>query len=304
VLLHGIGGPGDHYRAVAERLAGEGIAGVVFNWMMRDKDPPDAIVTADLEACAHYLAAQPELDPDRIAIGGYCAGGTRSMLALAEVRLFRAGVIFHGIPIYSDRVVFISDLSGSMESMMPVKDEPQGTGERDKTPAEPKEKSKLEVSKAELTKTVQSLPDEVHFNIVTFATNVGTWQKAIVAASKSAKATATEFIAKLKIEGRTNFFGALAKPLEDPQVDTVYFLTDGGVATDGKYIDHERIIRRLHELNKYSLVEINCFLFGAEGNVSSRAVRWMEMVAAESGGKFYIRPETGNWKLGIGNWEQ
>ena len=129
------------------------------------------------------------------------------------------------------------------------------------------------------------------FNIVTFATEVHTWQKAIVAAAKTAKAGAIEFTEKLGIEGRTNFFGALSKPLEDPLVDTVYFLTDGGSTTDGKYIDQRRIVRKLHELNKYSLVEINCLLFAEEDHVSGSARRWMEELSQESHGRFYIRPE-------------
>ena len=40
----------------------------------------------------------------------------------------------------------------------------------------------LEVSKDELIKTVNSLPEEVMFNIVCFGTEVSSWQKALVQA--------------------------------------------------------------------------------------------------------------------------
>ncbi|HVY63141.1 MAG TPA: HEAT repeat domain-containing protein, partial [Planctomycetota bacterium] len=203
-------------------------------------------------------------------------------------------VRYHGIPVWRDRVAFVIDLSGSMKNDMEVpapegeKGEKSGeTGDRPGTVT----RRKIDVSKDELVKTVNSLPEDVMFNIVTFSTDVKTWQKAIVAASKSAKASADDFTGKLDIEGRTNFFGALSKPLEDPLVDTVFFLTDGGTATDGKFIDQRRIVRKLHELNKFALVEINCLLFGEEGHVSGGALRWMEELSSESNGRFYIRPE-------------
>lgn len=102
VLLHGIGGPGEHYLKAAERYAGEGIVGVVFNWMAREQDPPDPVIVRDLGAAAEYLKNEAFIDGERLAIAGYCRGGTLALLALAELSAFSAGVIFHGLPFYRD----------------------------------------------------------------------------------------------------------------------------------------------------------------------------------------------------------
>jgi len=100
VLLSGIGGAQPQYRSVAEQFAEEGIVGVVLDWMMREKDPPDPTVMLDLDACARYLQEQSYVDPDQIALGGYCRGGTLALLGLGQLPSFSAGVIFHGDPFY------------------------------------------------------------------------------------------------------------------------------------------------------------------------------------------------------------
>lgn len=102
LLLHGIGGPGEHYLKAAERYAGEGIVGVVFNWMAREQDPPDPVIVRDLEAAAEYLKNEAFIDAERVAVAGYCRGGTLATLALAQLSAFSAGVIFHGLLFYRD----------------------------------------------------------------------------------------------------------------------------------------------------------------------------------------------------------
>ncbi len=205
-------------------------------------------------------------------------------------------VRFHGIPIFSDRVAFVIDLSGSMEKeiAMPPPEEPpgpSGTGERDKTPRAPRTMPKVEASKEELIRTIRMLPEIVMFNVCTYATEVKSWSKSLVGASKAAKGSAEEFVQKLKIEGRTNYFGAFQKPLEDPLVDCIFFLTDGGTTTEGRYIEQDRVARKVLELNKYALCEINCILFGdAQETRGGSDRRWMEKICGPTGGKFYVKP--------------
>jgi hypothetical protein len=194
-------------------------------------------------------------------------------------------VRFHGIPVYSDRVVFVIDCSGGMQNTMPA-----GSGG---DAASGGERPKIEVSKEELNKTIASLPKEVLFNLIFYGTEVKAWQPRLVPAAESVKSQAQDFVTKQEILGRTNFYGALARALEDPQADTAYFLTDGGMTTEGKYIDQRRITRKLLEIARYSLVEIDCLLFGSETQrrEGSASRRWLEGLADATGGKFYIRPE-------------
>lgn len=195
-------------------------------------------------------------------------------------------VRFHGVPIFSDRVVFVIDLSGSMGDPMPVPANGGGEGGGG-------ERLKMDVSKEELLKTVDAFEKSVHFNVIFLGTEVVTWQPRLVPATDQAKKQAHEFVSKQKILGRTNFYGALARALEDPEADTAYFLTDGGMTTEGKYIDQRRIVRKLMEIDRWSLVEINCLLFGTKSQQQegSMSRRWLEALAAATGGKFYVRPE-------------
>ncbi len=101
ILLSGIGGMQPQYKVVAEQFAQEGVVGVGLNWMMREKDPPDTVVLQDIDACVRHLKEQPYVDPDRIALSGYCRGGTLALLGLGQLPHFSAGIIFHGDPYYA-----------------------------------------------------------------------------------------------------------------------------------------------------------------------------------------------------------
>ena len=101
ILLSGIGGMLPQYRVVAEQFAREGIVGVGLDWMMREKDPPDATIMQDIAGCARYLKQQDYVNPDQVVLSGYCRGGTLAILGLGQVPEFSAGVIFHGGPYYN-----------------------------------------------------------------------------------------------------------------------------------------------------------------------------------------------------------
>jgi len=206
-------------------------------------------------------------------------------------------VRFHGIPIWSDRVDFVIDSSGSMDTVIPVpppSEEPGAAGstERGKPkPATGGERPKKDLSREELVRAVRSLPEVVWFNVISYGSDVESWKPQLTPASKGAKADLEAWTAKLKL-GRTNYFAALMLPLVDPNVDTVYFLTDGGGATDGRYTDHDRIIARILEVNKYTLVEYHCILFCSQDDQQNSTNRkWLEQVCTPSGGQLYLRPE-------------
>lgn len=48
----------------------------------------------DVLAAAEFLAARPDVDPDRIYLGGHSTGGTLALLALEMTDRFRAGFVF------------------------------------------------------------------------------------------------------------------------------------------------------------------------------------------------------------------
>lgn len=97
VMLHpSFSPPNQDFKDAAVRLAGEGLVAVAYNWMTHGSDPSDDALETSLEECARYLAAQPYVEPEQLAIAGFCGGGTHALLTLARLSNFTAGVIFHG----------------------------------------------------------------------------------------------------------------------------------------------------------------------------------------------------------------
>jgi carboxymethylenebutenolidase len=55
-------------------------------------------VNADLDSVYAWLASQPEVDPNRIAIAGFCYGGRTSLLYSLHNNSLAATVVFYGSP--------------------------------------------------------------------------------------------------------------------------------------------------------------------------------------------------------------
>ena len=88
--------PNQDFKDAAVRLAGEGFVAVAYNWMTYEKDPSDQTLETALGDCARYLAAQPYVEPEHLAIAGFCGGGVHALLTLARLSNYTAGVLFHG----------------------------------------------------------------------------------------------------------------------------------------------------------------------------------------------------------------
>jgi len=180
---------------------------------------------------------------------------------------------YHGIESPSRAMLFVIDISGSMEHEVVERD-------RFKDGGYPSY-SRMDIVKTELARTVEGLEPYVRFNIIAFATEVKLWKKDLVAANVLNKSSAASFIKRLEplggtskedlarvgltgsanlAAGRTNTYTALAHALgvegkkrsrsEDYEleVDTIFFLSDGR-PTDGKYTDAEELLRFVKEAN-------------------------------------------------------
>ena len=124
---------------------------------------------------------------------------------------------FFGIKIESERVIFVIDVSGSMgELIRPKFNEKYG-------------KPRMEIAKRELTKVVKSLDPKTLFNILTYSAGVSRWRdEGVATLTKSARADALEYIARLGAGGTTDIYGALKLAFEeDPDIDMIVMLADG-----------------------------------------------------------------------------
>ncbi|MEM8713892.1 MAG: hypothetical protein AAGG01_23355, partial [Planctomycetota bacterium] len=136
---------------------------------------------------------------------------------LKEVSQVEKEARFFGIQIVSERVLFILDISGSMAEPLRL----ERVGETPPT--------RMDVAKRELKTAIESLPSNALFNVVPFSGSAMSWMEGGLAASatESAKLEALLYVSRLDALGGTNLYDALAFAFDDPDVDTIYLLSDG-----------------------------------------------------------------------------
>jgi hypothetical protein len=237
-------------------------------------------------------------------------------LAAAKKRLAENGSAyskgkksFQGIETKSENIIFVIDVSKSMEESF-------GDPERlARTGREYKSLQRLEIVKEELINTIDSLPDTTSFNIVAYATGVETWKRRASRANILNKNNASNWVAKLKpkggegagfrarmglsaeaaAEGQTNthlaLMTAFGEPVDDKKksnafvtsskdpIDTIFFLTDGE-PTVGKTVDMDEIREEVRRVNSYRGVQIHVIYVGSYGGKEFR------LLAEENSGVF------------------
>ncbi|MHC4952609.1 MAG: VWA domain-containing protein [Planctomycetota bacterium] len=132
---------------------------------------------------------------------------------------------FYGIPTVSKRVVFVIDISRSMQDAAQAK--PAATTGRKKSryPA-PAGNSKLDIAKWQLHRAIESLPKDAVFGIVVYSESYAVWANELSAASSRNKKKAHSFVDDLRGNGTTNIADSLDKAMELAP-DTIYLLSDG-----------------------------------------------------------------------------
>jgi len=212
-------------------------------------------------------------------------------------------VAYHGVDTPSRSILFVIDVSGSMEQEVNEK-------ERFRAGEYPSFR-RIDVVKTELSRTIEALESYVRFNVVAFATDVDTWKKDLVAANVLNKSSAVSWIGRLEAiggaskhdlarvglagaanleAGKTNTWGALETALSaagqglrdrdyELEVDTIFFLSDG-LPSHGKYVETEDILREVNEANRLRKVVIHTIALGEFQK------DFMRRLALENGGTF------------------
>jgi hypothetical protein len=186
---------------------------------------------------------------------------------------------YHGIPIYSHRIVFMIDHSGSMKNTL--------------EDGEYKGKLKFDVCKTELSNTIQTLSKEVYFNVYFLETDVFSWKDRLQKTSPESQKEALRYISSVSstkaigssYKMRGNFFDGLQKALHDPAADTVFLLSDGG-PTAGKFAFPVRVKKKITEYNKFLNFEFHTILIGAS---QEKDQKFMEELSKLNYGKSHFR---------------
>ena len=183
---------------------------------------------------------------------------------------------YYNFKIYSDRVLFVVDVSGSMEW-------PEFHPNR------------IEVAQREITRAIRSLRPETLFNVMSFAGHVETWQKdgEVPATPENIEGALGWCEKRLLPRGPTNTHLALTRALEDnPLVDTVYFLSDG-MPSAGQYELPEEILIKLRYENRFRKVIFNTIALAIGKPMVEKASKYedpdemtafMQMIADWNGG--------------------
>jgi len=164
---------------------------------------------------------------------------------------------YHGVPVLSNRMVFLIDISGSMSEV---------TGSE----------SRLDQSKKELLKVLGQLGKDAHVNLIFFDDRLEPWRKMLVPIRPNLK-EAQALVAKVAPRGSTNIFDALDAAFAHKDADTIYLLSDGD-PTNGRIIDPDDILHEIRRMNRLRQIVIHTISFGSS--------RFMKALAEQNGGRY------------------
>jgi hypothetical protein len=255
------------------------------------------------------------------------AGWWRAWLAgnVAEEAGAGKTVAFFDAIAVGTRVLFVIDVSGSMEwpaDMEFAKNPVTGKG-KENGPDYSQVKTKLDLAKVELLWTLKNLPEDYHFNIITYSKEhqlILPDESELVQATDENKRKFSIAVYGLKAEGGTNIHGALTQaftvvrkgkvkedPALDPKamlegVDTIFFMTDGepswsddstgegyvhpkwGSIGNGRYVKPEAILADISRINTFRKVVIHAIAVGKDA-----AHQMMQDLAEQNHGRYVNR---------------
>lgn len=166
-----------------------------------------------------------------------------------------------GLPILSEHVCFLIDMSGSMW------EEHEG-------------KSRKAVAEQELERALRALAPSTEFNLIPFTLTPMPWQESLQPASPKNIASALAFFAKRSDRGKGNFWDALQLALEDPKADSIVLLCDGA-PTGGTRWNVELMRTLFLEQNRFRLLSLDAVLVDCPKGLARTWTTWCE----QSGGR-------------------
>lgn len=98
VLIHSFRGLEEGYRTMTDSFAAQGFVVLAVGWQTFEQSPADATVEQLLRDSVALLSERSDVDPDRLGLTGFCAGGRYTMLFLPQLDEFDAGVAWYGFP--------------------------------------------------------------------------------------------------------------------------------------------------------------------------------------------------------------
>ena len=164
---------------------------------------------------------------------------------------------YHGVPVLSNRIVFLLDRSGSMG-------ETSGS------------ETRMEQAKKELSRVLSQLNPAAQINMIFFDDRVEPWHKGLLPIKTHLK-DAQAAVAGVVPRGQTNIFDSLEVAFAHKEADTIYLLSDGDPTT-GKIIDQDDILKEIRRVNRLRQIVIHTISFGASP--------FLKKLAEQNGGQY------------------
>ncbi len=98
VLIHSFNGFEPGYQEMVDRMAADGFVVVAPQWQTYSRSPPDSEVENLVRNSVSYLEGRDDVDPEKLGLTGFCAGGRYTMLLLPQIKEFDSGVAWYGFP--------------------------------------------------------------------------------------------------------------------------------------------------------------------------------------------------------------
>lgn len=131
VLIHSFNGLEEGYRTMTDRFAARGFVVLAVGWQTFEQSPTDDTVEQLLRDSIAFVSAREDVDPARLGLTGFCAGGRYTMLFLPLIDEFGAGVAWYGFPNRGDTppASVIDQLDAPMLMIHGTADQPSPIGE-------------------------------------------------------------------------------------------------------------------------------------------------------------------------------
>lgn len=187
-----------------------------------------------------------------------------------------AAATYYEVPVVSERVCFVIDVSGSMVEKV-------GTDAVTRLAAA---SEALLTTLRQLARSAAAAPSggvrrETLVDIVVFDDRARAWSSRLRPLDDDALASAKDFIAGLVPSGGTNMHAALQTAFADMAVDTVYLLSDGEPSL-GAITDPEALAAEIARWNRSRRVTIHTIAIGTDSPL-------LRQLAMQSGGIYLQR---------------
>lgn len=173
-------------------------------------------------------------------------------------------VRYNDLPVESDHVAFLIDVSSEMRSRLKSVQSTEG-----------------EAAYAELERVLGLLDGKLVFNVFAYDTLAPAFVKGPVPLDAKSAKKALSFVADANPRGAKDIWNALLTALSDTELDTLYLLASGEPEI-GLYVHHNRVTKHLRELQRFHKVVVH----GVAYTDSDWYSEQIEKICQATGGEF------------------